>query len=316
MNSDYDVTDLREYDCNQVDILDLDQSSKDNYSYRLGYRYGLCMGNERGSDIGIETARRLIDEGSTESVDIILNRIMKDRRETFQQLIEENIRQDYSTFNENDKIVVRRNYEIPELTARGFIEGYRNNFEKSYRDSFINAYQSDIDAFSIGSNEARELVKKVADSEARTSGVISEQASRLGTRSALELTLQEVRRLASGDTSINPSIQAIERYLEETVSSELVDELIEEIPESDYRRNMEDNLIKSQSRFEVKYPTCDSTCLEQYREGFATTYMNSFKIELRKSLREEFDRSFERSFRESYQSTLDRIQEQISNRLS
>lgn len=324
MNSEVTIVENLEVDCTKLNDPELNQSSKDNYSYRLGYRYGVCMAQERGSNLGQETARRLIDEGSTESIDIVLNRLLNDRRETFQQLVEENIREDYSTFNTDSKIVVRRNYEIPERTARGFVEGYRSKFENAYRESLSDAYQvsqvrTNIDAVDIGANDAIEVVKKVAENEARSSQVIHDEATRLGSQVALRLTLEGVRALGrdpiDSPTGTSSLSELIERYLQEWTPSVLIDELIEDIPESDYRRNMEENLEKSLNRFRSKYPTCDSKCLEEYREGFSTTYTDLFRTELWKALDKEYDKTFERVFRESYRSTLSQIEQQIYNQL-
>lgn len=311
MNSKSDII-----DCSNLNNPDLNETSKDTYSYQLGYKYGVCMGRDRGSELGRESAQILIDEGSKDSPEVALNRLTSDDREKFNQLVEENIRRDYARFNTDDKIVVRRNYEIPERTARAFIDGYRNNFEKSYRDSFSDVYQvrMSVDASEIGSRDGLEVAKRVADSEARRSGVIHDEASRLGRLSAREAVSEAVRTLAideDGEVKIKSVNEFIKIHQDDWDPSTLFDALIEEVPDVQYRRNMEENLEISLTSFMREYPNCDDICINQYRESFRDTYMDAIREELWKALEREYHRKFERTFRESYRSTLRSLENQI-----
>lgn len=271
-----------------------------SYSHRLGYQYGECLGNIRGLHLGRESALLLIAEGSINSATTELDKLTIDQRVKFQELIEENIRRDYELFNENDKIMVRRNYEDPDITARGFVGGYRSKFENSYRRSFMETYELSLvdEASAIGRADGLEAANRVVATTASTYQDLIQSATMLGQEAALKVGMSVVRLLPDVDVTSVEFNQRVDNYLATVVPDTLIEEVSESLTDEVIDGLRESNLETSLNDFKTKYDTCDALCIEEYTVAFRDSFNSISRDEFIRAFEEEYYRIVETSFRQ------------------
>lgn len=323
MDIDYKIVEIGQVDCDVERLPNLTETDPSKYSYDLGKRHGSCMGRSRGDRAGLITGKRYVTSemniDSNLSGSMVFSDIIKDRRDSLDDLIDQYIRDDYSNFNNDTSVVVRRGFEIEQDTMRGFIDGYKSAFEPSYRDAFVKTYdtgkvstKNQLDSYSIGSADAT----KVIEDSLLPDGVVEEiydLADRMARRDVIERGKVTLRQLIDpSDSTSYPTLhELVERYRDDEISSRIGQLIVQGISERDIIDSMEVHYRSELRAFRTQYPACDDMCIQRFRDGFESTYLKLYKLKTIEKIREEYEELFISTYRSSYESFLDSIGDEI-----